>query len=215
VTVIVAAGAVAAGWAVFWALGLPAVSGRSALPIAGRLPVRVVAAALVAVVIGCLLAWAFRPIQTLRRGTRTWVTVARRRNPRIPLFGSLLAAVVIGVGLAALASWMVSGAVFEHAATDDALKAALPALVGAIIAVAVVVVFRRQKDAERTQFAQRFAAASTQLGDSDTAVRIAGVYAMAAAADESPVFTRRQQHRRAVRLSAAALRTGLRQQPSH
>jgi hypothetical protein len=80
--------------------------------------------------------------------------------------------VVIGVGLAALASWMVSGAVFEHAAIDDALKAALPALVGAIIAVAVVVVFRRQKDAERMQFAQRFAAASTQLGDSDTAVRI-------------------------------------------
>jgi hypothetical protein len=31
------------------------------------------------------------------------------------------------------------------------------------------------------------------LGDSDTAVRIAGVYAMAAAADESPVFARRQQ----------------------
>jgi hypothetical protein len=54
-------------------------------------------------------------------------------------------------------------------------------------------VYRRQKDTERAQFAQRFGAASIQLGDSDTAVRIAGVYAMAAAADESPVFSQRQQ----------------------
>jgi hypothetical protein len=194
VAAIVVAGAVAAGLAVFWALGLPAVSGRSALSVAGRLPVRVLAGAVVAVIIGGLLAWAFRPIQTLRRGARTWVTMARRRSPRIPLFGSLTAAVVVGVGLAALATWMLSGAVFEHAASDDdALKAALPAIVGAVIAVALVVVYRRQKDTERAQFAQRFGAASTQLGASDTAVRIAGVYAMAAAADESPVFALRQQ----------------------
>ena len=54
-------------------------------------------------------------------------------------------------------------------------------------------VYRRQKDAERAQFARRFGAASAQLGDSDVAVRVAGVYAMAAAADESPAFARRQQ----------------------
>jgi hypothetical protein len=94
------------------------------------------------------------------------------------LIGSLVAAVVIGVGLAALATWIISGAAFEHAAPAsdiDVVKAALPAIVGAVIAVALVVVYRRQKDAERAQFAQRFGAASTQLGDSDTAVRIAGV----------------------------------------
>lgn len=196
VAVIVVACAVAAGWAVFWALGLPAVSGRSGVPIAGRLPVRVLATVIVAVFIGALLAWAFRPIQTLRRGARTWVTTARRRTPRVPLFGSLTAAVVIGVALAALASWLISGSVFKHVAfVSDAevVKAAWPAIVGAAIAVLLVVVYRRQKDAERAQFAQRFGAASRQLGNSDTAVRIAGVYAMAAAADESPVFARRQQ----------------------
>jgi hypothetical protein len=196
VAVIVVACAVAAGWAVFWALGLPAVSGRSGVSIAGRLPIRVLATVIVAVFIGALLAWAFRPIQTLRRGARTWVTTARRRTPRVPLFGSLTAAVVIGVALAALASWLISGSVFKHVAfVSDAevVKAAWPAIVGAAIAVLLVVVYRRQKDAERAQFAQRFGAASRQLGNSDTAVRIAGVYAMAAAADESPVFARRQQ----------------------
>jgi len=87
VAVIVVACAVAAGWAGCSALGLPAVPGRPALSIAGQLPVRVVAAVVAAVVIGGLLAWAIRPIQTLRRGARTWVTAARRRSPRIPLIG--------------------------------------------------------------------------------------------------------------------------------
>jgi hypothetical protein len=194
VAVIAVAAAVASGWAVFWALGLPAVSTGPDLSVAGRLPVRLVAAAAVAVIVGGLLAWAFRPSQTLRRGARTWLAAMRRRSPRVPLSGALTAAVVSGVALAALASWIASGAIYERAATQlDVIKAALPAIVGAVIAVGLVVVYRRQKDAERAQFAQRFGAASTQLGDSDTAVRIAGVYAMAAAADESPVFARRQQ----------------------
>jgi hypothetical protein len=118
--------------------------------------------------------------------------MVRRRSPRIPLFGSLTAAAVIGVGLAALATWVINGVVFERAA-GDALKATLPAIVGAVIAVGLVAVYRRQRDTERAQFAQRFGSASTQLSASDPAVRIAGVYAMAAAADESPIFARRQQ----------------------
>jgi len=187
---------VAAGWAVYWALGLPAVSGRPGLSIAGRLPVRVTAAVVVGAVVGGLLAWAFRPSQTLRRGARTWATAVRRRSPRIPLIAALTAAVALGVGLAALATWWISGDLFEHATPGSGggvVKASLPAVVGAVIAVVLVVLYRRQEDSERAQFAQRFGAASTQLGDSDTAVRIAGVYAMAAAADESPVFARRQQ----------------------
>jgi hypothetical protein len=195
VAVIVLTAAVAAGWAVFWALGLPAVSGRAGLSIAGRLPVRVAAAAVAAMIVVGLLAWAFRPSQTLRRGARTWVTAVRRRSPRMPLIAALAAAVVIGVGVAALATWLIGGAVFERATApnSDVVTAAMPAIVGAVIAVALVVVYRRQKDSERAQFAQRFGSASTQLGDSATAVRIAGVYAMATAADESPVFARRQQ----------------------
>lgn len=196
VAVIAAVAAVAAGWAVFWAMGLPAASGRRGLSVLGQLPVRIAAASVVAVIVGGLLAWAFRPAQTLRRTARTWGTAARRRTPRIPLFGSLTAAVVIGFGLAALASWLAGGAIFEHATSAgavDVVKASLPTIAGVVIAVALVVVYRRQKDTERAQFAQRFGAASAQLGHSDTAVRIAGVYAMAAAADESPVFARRQQ----------------------
>jgi hypothetical protein len=196
VAAIVLVVAVAAGWTVFRALGIPAVSGRPGLSLAGRLPVRLLAAVVLAVIAGGLLAWAFRPIQTLRRGTRTWLTLARRRSPRLPLFGSLTAAMIVGVALAALASWYISGKVFQDAGTSggaDVLRAALPAIVGAVIAVALDVVYRRQKDSERAQFAQRFGAASTQLGASDTAVRIAGVYAMAATADESSVFARRQQ----------------------
>jgi hypothetical protein len=193
VAAILVVAAVAAGWALFWALGLTAVSERPGLSFAGRLPIRVVAAAVVAIIVGGLLAWAFRPLQTLRRGTRTWATMVRRRSPRVPLFGSLTAAVVIGVGLAALATWLTNGTAFEPTADAGVLKAALPAIVAAVIAVGLVLMYRRQKDSERAQFAQRFGAASSQLGSSDTAVRIAGVYAMAAAADESPVFARRQQ----------------------
>jgi hypothetical protein len=196
VAVIVLASAVVAGRAVFWTLGLPAVSGRPGLSIAGQLPVRIAAAAIVAVIVGGLLAWVFRPAQTLRRTSRSWGITARRRTPRIPLFGSITAAVLIGFGIAALATWIVGGAVFERATSAgavDVVKASLPAIAGVVIAVALVVVYRRQKDTERAQFAKRFGAASAQLGDSDTAVRIAGVYAMAAAADESAVFSRRQQ----------------------
>ena len=79
---IVVAGGVAAGWAVFWALGLPAVSGRSALSVAGRLPVRVLAGAIGAIIIGGLLAWAFRPVQTLRRPPATNIEETRRQAVR-------------------------------------------------------------------------------------------------------------------------------------
>ncbi|MFL6082352.1 MAG: hypothetical protein ACJ74F_03920, partial [Mycobacterium sp.] len=166
VAVIVLACAAAAGWAVSWALGLDAVSRHAALTFAGRLPVRVLAAVVTAVVVGALVAWAFGPTQTLRRGSRTWLTAARRRSPRVPLIGSLTAAVVIGVGLAAMATRIISGAVVERAvpASDvGVVKTALPAIVGAVIAVAMVVVYRRQKDSERSEFAQRFGSASTQL----------------------------------------------------
>src|ERR1700676_4775001 len=101
VAVIVLAAAVAAGLAVFWALGLGAVTGRPGLSIAGQLPVRITAAAAVAVIVGGLLVWAFRPAQTLRRTARTWVTTALRRTPRIPLLAAIPAAVLIGARLGA------------------------------------------------------------------------------------------------------------------
>jgi hypothetical protein len=82
---------VAARWTVYWSPGLRAASGRAALSIAGRLQVRFLAGAVEALIMGGLLAWAFRPLQNVRQGARTWVMTARRRSPRIPLFGSLTA----------------------------------------------------------------------------------------------------------------------------
>jgi hypothetical protein len=60
-------------------------------------------------------------------------------------------------------------------------------------AVALVVAYRRQRDLEQGRFIERFGSAAKQLGDADPAVRIAGVYAMASAADEAGKFGRRQQ----------------------
>ncbi len=62
------------------------------------------------------------PARTDPCGTaRTWGTTARRRTAQIPLFGSLTATVVTGVVLAALATWIISGAVFTHALLEPAI----------------------------------------------------------------------------------------------
>lgn len=58
--------------------------------------------------------------------------------------------------------------------------------------VALVIAYRRQRDLEQSRFVERFGAATAQLGATDVAVRIAGVYAMAGVADESD-GSRRQQ----------------------
>lgn len=42
--------------------------------------------------------------------------------------------------------------------------------------VALVVAYRHQSDLEDGRFIERFGAAAAQLGDTDVAVRIAGVY---------------------------------------
>ncbi|MGL6237053.1 MAG: pentapeptide repeat-containing protein [Segniliparus sp.] len=58
--------------------------------------------------------------------------------------------------------------------------------------VALTVAYRKQRAVEQGRFVERFGAAAAQLGSPDAAVRIAGVYAMAAVADESS-GSRRQQ----------------------
>jgi hypothetical protein len=194
-TVVLAAG-VAGGWATFWVLGVGALPNRPALSVVRQLSFRIAAAVVIAAVVGGLFASIFRPAPTLRRGFRSWLTVSRRSTARIPLFGSVAAAVLIGLGVAAVATWVISGAIVEHATPAtavDVVKAAVPAIAGVVVAVALVLVYRRQKDSERSRFARRFGAASAQLGDADVAVRVAGVYGMAAVADESATFAHRQQ----------------------
>jgi hypothetical protein len=185
--VIAGVAAVAAAVAKFWALGLPAVSDRLGFLSDGLAP-RIALAAVAGMVVGVLVTWAFRPWRTVRGAARSRLVALRRRTARVPLFVSVTLAVLLTRAI---------GGVFVMDATPstavDVVKAASPAIAAVVIAVALVVAYRRQRDAERAQFEKRFGAASAQLGDSDVAVRVAGVYAMAAVADESPAFARRQQ----------------------
>jgi len=93
--------------------------------------------------------------------------------------------------------WVIGGFVGtkedEPAAKIDVYKTALAGVTGIGGAVALVVAYRRQRDAEQSRFVERFGAAAAQLGDQDVAVRIAGVYAMAGVADECSDLSRRQQ----------------------
>lgn len=194
--VLVAVAAVAAGWAAYWALGLPAVATPvrdAGLPYGA---LRLLTAVVAAVLVGAAVARICHPAQTLRRELRSSVTASRRRSTRTPLFRAVVLAAVVGAGLAAVLTWRLTGEVFprEDAGTAAAtIRAALPLLAGAAAAVLLVLVFRRQLDTERGRFAERFGAASAQLGDAEAATRIAGVFALAAAADESSTFARRQQ----------------------
>lgn len=58
--------------------------------------------------------------------------------------------------------------------------------------VALVVAYRRQRDLEQGRFVEGFGAAAKQLGDADVAVRMAGVYAMPGAADQTSKLKRQQ-----------------------
>jgi len=110
---------------------------------------------------------------------------------------AILLAVGVGVVLAYGFYWVIGGFVGtkedEPAAKIDVYKTALAGVTGIGGAVALVVAYRRQRDAEQSRFVERFGAAAAQLGDQDVAVRIAGVYAMAGVADECSDRSRRQQ----------------------
>jgi uncharacterized protein YjbI with pentapeptide repeats len=73
----------------------------------------------------------------------------------------------------------------------DITKVALSVVAGVGAAIALTVTYRRQRDVERGHFDERFAAAAAQLGGASPAERLAGVYAIATMADETP--ERRQQ----------------------
>ncbi|MGX1774442.1 pentapeptide repeat-containing protein [Nocardia brasiliensis] len=129
------------------------------------------------------------------RRARSVVRRTRAAVGRIPLLVAVILAVAGGVAIAAGAGWAavaVLGTKNEPAAPLDITKVALVVAGGVGGAVALVVAYRRQRDLESARFIERFGAAATQLGSPYTAVRIAGVYAMAVVADES-TGERRQQ----------------------
>ncbi|MGW4353975.1 pentapeptide repeat-containing protein [Nocardia sp. NPDC004582] len=115
---------------------------------------------------------------------------------RSGLLVSVLAAVAGGLAIAGLTwwgLWRVLGAKAETPNQLDLSRISLAVAAGIGGAVALVVAYRKQRDAERGRFAEVFGAAAGQLGDPDVAVRIAGVYAMAGVADEFSARWRRQQ----------------------
>lgn len=75
----------------------------------------------------------------------------------------------------------------------DVTRLALTVAAGLGGLVALVVAYRKQKDLEEGRFIERFGAAAAQLGHTDVAVRMAGVYAMAGAADRTHDSEQRQQ----------------------
>ncbi|MEV5649539.1 pentapeptide repeat-containing protein [Nocardia sp. NPDC052254] len=130
---------------------------------------------------------------TARVGHR--VSAVSRRSGRMRLSVAVVLAVAVGAALAVVAE-VVLIAVFHPARTGgspiDVTKLAFTVVGGVGGVVALVIAYRRQRDLEQNRFVERFGAAAAQLGATDVAVRIAGVYAMAGVADESDGLRRQQ-----------------------
>ncbi|MGW4533527.1 pentapeptide repeat-containing protein [Nocardia sp. NPDC004340] len=125
--------------------------------------------------------------------TKKSIVRAGRRVGRVRLFTAVTLALITGIAVAA--QWLLSRVIVTNqnqAAPIDITKLALTVVGGVGGAVALVVAYRRQRDLEQNRFVERFGAAAAQLGSTDVAVRIAGVYAMAGVADESPGSNRQQ-----------------------
>ncbi|MEV6279115.1 pentapeptide repeat-containing protein [Nocardia sp. NPDC051832] len=119
-----------------------------------------------------------------------------RRAGRIRLFPAVTLALLAGLGVAAAAygflRWITPTDTSKPAAELDVTKVALTVVAGVGGVVALVIAYRRQRDLEQSRFVERFGTAAAQLGATDVAVRIAGVYAMAGVADESDGLRRQQ-----------------------
>ncbi|MFG3519782.1 pentapeptide repeat-containing protein [Nocardia nova] len=119
-----------------------------------------------------------------------------RRAGRIRLFPAVTAALLAGLAVAFAAygflRWLTPVDETKQAAEIDITRVALTVVAGVGGVVALVIAYRRQRDLEQSRFVERFGAAAAQLGATDVAVRIAGVYAMAGVADESDGLRRQQ-----------------------
>lgn len=119
-----------------------------------------------------------------------------RRVSRVRLLPAVLAALLAGLVVAFGAYGVLRAItpvdVTKTAAEIDVTRVALTVVAGVGGVVALVIAYRRQRDLEQSRFVERFGAAASQLGATDVAVRIAGVYAMAGVADETE-GSRRQQ----------------------
>ncbi|WP_431970942.1 pentapeptide repeat-containing protein [Nocardia sp. bgisy134] len=121
---------------------------------------------------------------------------AGRWAGRIRLFPAVGLALAAGLVVAFAAygflRWITPVDASKAAAEIDVTRVALTVVAGVGGVVALVIAYRRQRDLEQSRFVERFGAAAAQLGATDVAVRIAGVYAMAGVADESDGLHRQQ-----------------------
>ena len=113
---------------------------------------------------------------------------------RLHLWVLIGGALLIGT---AVAAFYVLGTFVTPTSDDpprkwDVVVLALTVAAGVGGLVALVVNYRKQLDLEEGRFSERFGAAAAQLGHPDVAVRIAGVYAMAGAADRTTRGQRQQ-----------------------
>ncbi|MGW4120177.1 pentapeptide repeat-containing protein [Nocardia sp. NPDC004711] len=132
-----------------------------------------------------MLAWVRKSNKAIGRFTRG-----------IGLFPAIFAALCGGLAIAVAADgflrWVTPVDTTKPAAQIDVTRIALTVVAGVGGVVALVIAYRRQRDIEQGRFIERFGAAAAQLGATDVAVRIAGVYAMAGVADESADLRRQQ-----------------------
>ncbi|MFI9507771.1 pentapeptide repeat-containing protein [Nocardia sp. NPDC052566] len=131
-----------------------------------------------------------------------WLNKTRRglgrRAGRVRLLYSIVLAILAALAIASGAQWTINHILHINPSADakvastDIVRLSLTVVGGVGGVVALVIAYRRQRDLEQGRFVERFGAAAAQLGDSDVAVRIAGVYAMAGVADESDRHRRQQ-----------------------
>ncbi|MEV0342672.1 pentapeptide repeat-containing protein [Nocardia sp. NPDC050713] len=144
--------------------------------------------------------WVVGPDIAQNRAVLEWVAkrnkAISRFAGRIRLFPAVAVALLAGLGVAFAAygflHWITPVDASKKAAEIDVTRIALTVVAGVGGVVALVIAYRRQRDLEQSRFVERFGAAAAQLGATDVAVRIAGVYAMAGVADESDGLRRQQ-----------------------
>lgn len=114
-----------------------------------------------------------------------------------PLALAVFVGVMVTSMLASFAYFVLSGSLnineAEATARIEVVRLALTVAAGFGGLVALVVAYRKQLDLEEGRFIERFGAASEQLGHSDAAVRLAGIYAMSGVADRARDDEQRQQ----------------------
>ncbi|MHA7294980.1 pentapeptide repeat-containing protein [Arthrobacter sp. HLT1-21] len=120
---------------------------------------------------------------------------ARKWALRLSLFLSVLIGLAAALVIAIAAAFVLTRIL--DVGTDQVQPADLTGTVLSIVAgvggvVFLVVAYRKQRDLESGRFVEQFGAAAQQLGHTDPAVRMAGVYAMAGVADQVRGLKRQQ-----------------------